>query len=113
MSWELDEACMRAMGWEYKPRFPGDTTGYWRASDGETVISEDRPHFSTDPDAARLLEESIEWRGRETQAEYVFALADRLFTEDSEWGTSHVWKMIRATPEQKARAFLEVVNRRA
>lgn len=113
MSWELDKACMRAMGWEYRPRFPGDTTGYWRALSGETIISEECPRFSTDTDAARLLEDAIERRGREAQAEYVFALAERLFTEDSEWGTSHVWKMIRATPEQKARAFLDVVNRNA
>lgn len=110
MSWELDEACMRAMGWEYKSRFPGDKTGYWRASDGETVISEDRPHFSTDPDAARLLEEYIARRNQSVQAEYVFALAELLFGEQDEWGTAHVWKMICATPEQRTHAFLRVVR---
>jgi hypothetical protein len=56
----------------------------------------------------RLLEDEIERRG--LQAEYVFALAESLFSEQDEWGTAHVMKMMRATPEQRCRAFLAVME---
>jgi hypothetical protein len=64
--------------------------------------------YSTDPAAARSLEDEIERRS--LQSEYVWALAELLFVADDEWGTAHVMKMIRATPEQKCRAFLEATK---
>jgi hypothetical protein len=57
---------------------------------------------------AIALEDEIERRG--IQSEYVFALAVSLFGEQDEWGTAHIMKMMRATPEQRARAFLEAVK---
>ena len=109
MGWELDEACMRAMGWEYHPRFPGDTTGYWRSLDGEQVISEERPHFSEDPSAARLLEDEIERQG--LQNEYLTAL--RAFLPKRQMYRALCWDFMRTTPEQRARAFIATIPARS
>lgn len=80
------------------------------------------PRFSTDPAAARLLEDEIERRG--LQMAYTAAMIDVLgldpgieMTEPaiSLWLCRNVmpqdlWTLIRATPEQKARAFLAAVS---
>lgn len=113
MSWELDEACMRALGWEYRPRFIGDTAGYWRSANGEQVVCEERPLFSTNLTDARLLEDEIERRG--LQAEYMHSLiyAMSIDPDDTFWidpSGTQVWALFRATPEQRARAFLEAIT---
>jgi hypothetical protein len=63
MSSELDWACAKALGWIHSPRFLGDKNGYWITLDGTHYIDGDRPVFSADHAAARLLEDEIERRG--------------------------------------------------
>lgn len=75
----------------------------------------DAPMFSADPEAAHLLEDEIE--RRDLQRSYIVALLSGVGS-DVEYAATHVWyadaadfwRMLRATPEQRARAFLEVVK---
>lgn len=102
---EVDAACAAALG---RP--------WCRPTHGRCCTCQDcgwdydhcQCGYSGDPEKARLLEDEIERRG--LQSEYVFALAESLFGEQDEWGTAHVWKMIFATPELRARAFLQAIN---
>lgn len=89
------------------------------------------PDFSTDHAAARLLEDEIERRGLVEKYQNalidVFGFDMQVFNSAIEisshavcpsipnntfqWqGHAFLWALIRATPEQKARAFLEVVK---
>lgn len=64
----------------------------------------DCPNFSTNYEAARLLEDEIERRGLEYS--YSNALVDIVQYN----GTGPiVWAALRATPEQRTRAFLKAV----
>jgi len=63
--------------------------------------------YSSDYEAARLLEGAIERLGR--QIGYVMALMRMLDTRQM-GGMDEKWALIRATPEQRARAFVEVVR---
>jgi hypothetical protein len=69
------------------------------------------PPVSTDHTAARLLEDEIERRGK--VSDYAGALAEMVGVGDDFWYDAtggDVWQIIRATPEQRARAFLEAVE---
>ena len=59
------------------------------------------------PEKSALLEDEIERRG--LSADYVSAIIDIVRPES---GGKLVWAVIRATPEQRARAFLEAMNAR-
>lgn len=95
----------RVMGWQYNP-----TNDVW---EGSEIIagSEGKPiesnfwHPTTSRWGASAVEDEIERRGGQSQADYVFALAELLFDEGhGEWGTAHVMKMMRATSEQRCEA---------
>ena len=61
--------------------------------------------------SARLLEDEIERRG--LQDEYLTALwgvMDAAGDPSPEWVLADIWLFLRATPEQRARAFLEAMK---
>jgi len=100
---DLDYACLRACPSldEYAPGYSNDdmwNRRYWYGS---------VPHYSTDHAAVRLLEDEIERRGLWQQ--YLGTLLDILNSYDHP-SMVDIWAAIRATPEQRARAFLEVVR---
>jgi hypothetical protein len=72
------------------------------------------PHFATDPVAARLLEDEIERRGWPMQWRYVSALWASVGCAGHNGEGPNIWKeewlLIRATPEQRVRAFLEAIG---
>lgn len=65
---------------------------------------------STDIESARMLEDEIERRG--LQEPYVYALGKIIGMRDiNDWlEAEDWWRFLRATPEQRARAFLEAVG---
>ena len=63
--------------------------------------------WADNPEKSALLEDEIERRG--LSADYVSAIIDIVRPES---GGKLVWAVIRATPEQRARAFLEAMNAR-
>lgn len=63
--------------------------------------------WADNPEKSALLEDEIERRG--LSADYVSAIIDIVRPES---GEKLVWAVIRATPEQRARAFLEAMNAR-
>jgi len=65
------------------------------------------PAFSTSYTDVRLLEDEIERRGLWQQ--YIGVLLDILNSYDRP-SMVDIWAIIRATPEQRARAFLEAVK---
>lgn len=70
-------------------------------------------HFSSDLNAARWLEDEIEKRG--LQHAYVSALMGILLNDPGNafWidpTSDEIWSLIRATPEQRARAFLTTLS---
>jgi hypothetical protein len=92
----LDAALARAMGW----------AGYPQVSSGGV------PAYSTNPTAIRLAEDEIERRG--LQDEYMTALFEIVFNASFEQyvNTHEIWRIIRATPEQRARAALAALNKK-
>jgi hypothetical protein len=108
MSRELDAECGRALGWVVDQQNPKTVyAGY--ASDGKYS---ELPPFSTDPAAARQLEDEIERRG--LQDAYIEVLVELCNTPDlnlDQWPKFiDIFALLRATPEQRARAFLEAVK---
>ena len=100
MSKELDEQCMRVFR-----ILPGEWVKFIKISGGAgTYVRDWSP--STIADDARDLENEIERRG--LVAAYIHALVAILKAEHG--GVMSSWYLIRATPEQRARAFLEVVK---
>lgn len=95
-----------------------------------SVVMGVQDFFATDHAAARLLEDEIEKRGLQEQyvtaliAElslFIIAVADDLHINPlipplemtgkyKEIGNAFLWALMRATPEQKAKAFLEAVG---
>ena len=65
----------------------------------------DVPYYSTDHTAARLLEDDIEARG--LQQQYETALIEATGATYFDYGVVDVWPLIRATPEQRCRAYLK------
>ena len=133
MSRELDEQCARALGyWVYHYDKDHANNCYYQLLDQdlspvellsyraelrktETEAWADAPNFSSDSCAASILEDEIERRG--LQSKYTTALV-QIVAPETEKVTSHLyyaddddfWSLIRATPEQRARAFLEAIK---
>lgn len=109
MSRELDEQIALALGWKgvgFACMMGPYEDLYYKSytNDGYDVV----PHFSADPDATYLLEDEIERRG--LIEDYISAL-DKLVTYPSDLGwQGYRWGILRATPEQRVRAFLAALN---
>ena len=65
------------------------------------------PAWSDRHEDARMLEDEIERRG--LQIEYSLAIARLLSFDMKEFSLDDAWLLLRATPEQRARAFLEAI----
>lgn len=115
MSRGLDAACAKALGWanvapdchvhdgkDWCGTDPSGTGGYYGT--GRKIV----PHFSTDRAAAVVLENEIQRRG--LQERYVEALYPLVGAWQFGMSTAEQWLLIRATPEQKCKAFLEAVS---
>jgi hypothetical protein len=115
MSRELDAQCAHALGQLWVDACPlGDPTcaGKYMPQIGRWPCL---APFSTDHEAARLLEDEIERRG--VQKAYISALCrdgglDDPFSDYAilEFTLEAFWQVMRATPEQRARAFLEAMK---
>lgn len=70
------------------------------------------PHYSTDHDAARLLEDAVEKRGTVAITQYMDALWRIVcFGQHRQVaGERYEWVFVRASPSQRARAFVEVMK---
>ena len=111
----LDAACAKAMGWQPDPA-RCNVCG-WPLEDGicEPGNCAERPvpkikyndpaPYSKEPYLASLLEDEIEKRG--LQDVYIDALMR--IVEYPAIGEQY-WLLLRATPEQRARAFLAAVE---
>jgi hypothetical protein len=101
MSRELDEQCARALGWEHHD-------GWWtHLSEGGEYRSRVPLSYSEHTIFTSLLEDEIE--RRRLQEKYIDALLQTIDANptDEDW---RLWQVCRATPEQRARAFLEAVK---
>lgn len=108
---ELDEQCAALMGWQRNERdVAGSLVVTWRppasAPFSTLEIFGLCPRFSSDPAAARLLEDEIERRG--LIHAYTNTLVS-LLEYQAEAGPLG-WFVLRATPEQRAEAFLKVTK---
>jgi hypothetical protein len=109
----LDALCARVIGYS-ECGCGHDECDLWEApldlrDDGIPPF----PHFSTDPAAARLLEDEIERRG--LMQKYTAYLTDEIGVHRSSWDCRDTllaipWLVLRATPAQRARAFLKAVE---
>jgi len=103
----------KAMGWIQKHpdlwERPGDQ---WPAYTGVRVIRTPCMPFhpTIDYNACRLVEDEIERRGKQVQADYVFALAELCFSEVPTWGAEHIARMMHVPPDQKCRAALRAMG---
>lgn len=81
-----------------------------RTHDGSTYFSPSAdsdgglPHYTTEHDAARLVEDEIERRGRLVQDRYVAALILILNPNEGQYHAVHFWSLLRSTPEQRCEA---------
>lgn len=101
---EIDEQIARALGLNPEMHH-GSMLCFWDADEWFIV-----PYYTEDDEVARQLEDEIERRGlQETYVEYLIA---RVIPTRSDWDAHSAWALIRATPEQRARAFLEAVSDR-
>lgn len=81
---------------------------YWQEPNGSCVYEVDECLFSTDQAAARLVEDEMERRGEQAQDDYMRALIQIL---SPDWSTAGmIWKVLRATPEQRCLAALKTVE---
>ena len=104
MSNEFDIACAKAMGWE---PYRTDGVDYYKVSPTAMMLAtEFEP--SSDLESARLLEDEIERRG--LQEKYLVVLHEVVGAKWIDYGVMDVWSIFRATPEQKARAFLAAIG---
>lgn len=124
MSSEIDEQCAQALGWVRgtHTRADGSTypCHYWHDAKGcrSERVDDDRcmechrddPAWSPSTDLAdvRQLEDEIERRG--LQEAYIQALDSFVTYERSEGWQWFRWGILRATPEQRARAFLKAIG---
>ena len=118
----LDAACAKAMGWQPDPA-RCNVCG-WPLEDGicEPGNCAERPvpkikyndpaPYSEEPYLASLLEDEIEKRG--LQGAYIHALWNELdgapLVDGCTQQTASDWALLRATPGQRARAFLAAVE---
>ncbi len=93
----LDEQCNQVLG--------GSSVKFARGL-GVTYVRDWSP--STNADDSRDLEDEIERRG--LIAPYMQALI-KVILADRAVNVFSSWYLVRATPEQRTRAFLEVVKR--
>jgi len=101
---DLNVRCARALGWELETDEHGNV---WSLSGGRRFELPDFAHIdSVIP--ARWLEDAIEERG--LWMEYTAALLPALDLERPGIAGSALWAAIRATPKQRARAFLQTVD---
>lgn len=138
MSRELDEQCARALGYAtlwaedsvFGPSLYLHDAGAVRESDSVTTNAHllganwERlrvgdainwylvrlcPAFSESHEAARILEDEIERRA--AQVAYLDALVEIVLPYvHYELKTADIWRVLRATPEEKCRAFLKTVE---
>lgn len=93
----LDMACAQALGTDIRPE---DI----EANTHRRVF----PPYSTDPTATRLLEDEVERRG--LQHQYINKLFHICHMFEQSGSLDFIWVFLRATPEQRARAFVEVTK---
>lgn len=109
MSRKLDIQCAEAMGWI---RTGSPEKEEWR--NHEYAYVNELPAYSTDQAAARLLEDEIERQG--LLVNYITELGNivldytTLQNGAALYPALSVWDILRATPEQRARALLEVIK---
>lgn len=114
MSRELDEACTRALHLPHEAGCPAiaDDESDEVLSDFQRCVC-DWPRFSTDPAMTTQLFADIERRG--LHEAYATAL-DKIVmgTNADAWDEMTdalwIWALLRATPEQHTRAFLEATT---
>lgn len=111
---DLNAQCARALGWVYYPDEVDDkdtpVPPYWWKP-REEAYTEALPDFKGDFNVTRMLEQDADRRGKfEEYARELF----KLVNDGIPWGYDvsfdEVLRLMRATPEQKARAFLEAVR---
>lgn len=107
---ELDAECARALGWEDVRHMPeANKKAQWTGRNPRTNRRHAMiPHYSSDHAAARLLEDEIE--RRQIDARYTLVLGKMVAPDDEAWTNANVFLLLRATPEQRARAFLESIK---
>lgn len=109
---KLDAACAQALDLPHElgcPKVADDESNQVLYDYQECVCR--WPAFSADPAAVRLLEDEIE--RRDLVIEYTLALAVLCQVDTEFWyrpNYKDVYQLIHATPEQKARAFLEAAD---
>lgn len=104
VSKKIDEVCAKALGWTDIRYMPEKRAPYrWRGFNPKGV-RQGLPTYSSDPAAVHLLEDEIERRG--LQERYIYELERIIASRDH-------WEYIRATPEQRARAFLATIGEQA
>lgn len=103
----MNEQIARALGWVKRGTM-------WCNADGELTIPYlgligAIPDFTTEREFSYILEDDIQARG--LRAKYIAALAEIVpgaeWAPYENWGASQVWAFFRATPEQRARAYLK------
>lgn len=99
------------MGWV--KRYSPDPTIYaWEKPNGERMTAADLPQFSSRPVASGWLLDEIEQRS--LQDRYLMALSHILkdipLPYDKGVMPPFLWLVLRATPEQRARAFLKAID---
>lgn len=100
---DLNEAVARAMGWELETDEHG---GMWVIDGGSRYDLPNFRHIDSLTDA-RWLEDVIEARGLQRQYMNILAnVIDAMPFDD----VLFQWTLIRATPEQRAQAFIAAIN---
>lgn len=118
---ELDEACARAIGWtERRVGLHGDemSSGYlsqWHDANGTLSLWGGAalgvlPPFSSFLPATVMLEDEIERRALWLQYIKALGITGTRMTNPTMYSWNDIARAIRATPEQRARAFLEAMK---
>jgi len=113
---KLNLACAKQVGWVgTRTRLVNDS---WQSPDGLSGFISSNTHEieeidpnATPPDYAHdlaavwTLQAHIEREG--LTEEYIAVLVGK--DSDEEWASDDLWKLVDATPEQRARAYLKVI----
>lgn len=108
-----DKSRCRVCGWPLSDEPTGCHLGDCSQRPVPAVRADATPNYCGDHTLARLVEDKLEEMGPEVYEEYAGNLVDLVVPgiiiydqlEDAE-----IWKIIRATPEQKCRAALKAVQ---
>lgn len=106
MSADLDRQCALVLGWH-------TLRGCEALHKGDECIHDQIPNFSTDYRAVRELEDEIERRGLQIAYGTALMWAVGIATHTEYWDDNlaeALFLVLRATPEQRARAFLEAIT---